>query len=217
MILLLPFLGLALLIIITPGPDMTLVTRNALKSGRRSAIVTPLGTVTGLLIWTASAAIGIAALLEANAFAFTVVKLAGAAYLGYLGIRALVTGWRNGHRVEIPENHLSAVRVNSPYGQGLLTNILNPKIAILFTSLIPQFIVPGTSSAALDSLELASVFVVMGLVWLTAFSIFVGSAGNLIRFPKVKKALDTLTGIVLIGLGVKVLAETIAANLPDLP
>jgi len=214
MILLLPFLALALLVIVTPGPDMTLVTRNALKAGRKSALVTSLGIVSGLLVWTAAAAIGIAALLEANAFAFTVVKLAGASYLGYLGLRALFSTWRDGAlKVETPQSHLAIARVNSPYGQGLLSNILNPKIAIFFTSLIPQFIVPGNSSVAVDSLELAGIFAVMGLGWLTAFSIFVSTAGNLIRLPRVKKTLDTITGAVLIGLGIRVIAETIEARL----
>jgi len=207
MILLLPFL-LALLIIVTPGPDMALITRNAFKAGRKSALVTSLGVVSGLLVWTAAAAIGVAALLEANAFAFTLVKLAGASYLCYLGVRGLISAWRaGGGNVQIPENRFSILRVNSPYGQGFLSNILNPKIAILFTSLIPQFIIPG-SSVTLDSLELAGIFSVMGFAWLTAFSVFVSTAGNLIRLPKVKKALDTVTGAVLIGLGARVLTET---------
>jgi threonine/homoserine/homoserine lactone efflux protein len=218
MILLLPFLVLAILVIVTPGPDMTLVTRNALKAGRRSALLTSLGTVTGLLVWTAAAAIGIAAILEANAVAFTVVRLAGASYLGYLGIRALISAWRDGARnAEIPVDRSAIVRVNSPYGQGLLTNILNPKIAVLFTSLIPQFIIPGTSSVAFDSLELAGIFTAMGLGWLIVFSIFVSTAGSVIRRPRIKKILDTITGAALIGLGIRVMAETVVSRLSNFP
>jgi len=88
---LLPFIALAILIIVTPGPDIALVTRNALKDGRRSGLVTSLGIATGLLVWTGASALGVGALLEANAFAFTFLRFAGAGYLSYLGIRALLS------------------------------------------------------------------------------------------------------------------------------
>jgi len=187
---------------------MALVTRNALKGGRKIALLTSLGIVSGLLVWTVASALGLAILLEANAFAFTAVKLAGAAYLTFLGARALVSNWRHAAaESKLPTNHISIIRVNSPYAQGLLTNILNPKIAILFTSLIPQFITPG-SSVTSDSVELAGIFVIMGLAWLIAFSFLAGSSRNLIRLPKVRRLVDTLTGFVLIGLGIKVAMET---------
>jgi threonine/homoserine/homoserine lactone efflux protein len=99
------------------------------------------------------------------------------------------------------------LRVNSPYAQGLLNNILNPKIAVFFTSLIPQFITAGVS-VTLDSAELAIIFVIMGLAWLVAFALLASKTQALLRLPRVKRWLDTLTGVVLIGIGVKVAMET---------
>jgi threonine/homoserine/homoserine lactone efflux protein len=187
---------------------MALVARNALKGGRRAAVFTALGVVSGLFVWTGASAVGVSVVLEANAFAFTVLKLAGAAYLMYLGGRALISNWKHGvSEVRIPENRLAFARVNSPYAQGLLNNLFNPKIAVFFTSLIPAFITPG-SSVPFDSAELAFIFAVMGLVWLMGFSIFAGTARNLLRLPRVKAGLETATGLVLVGLGLKVAMET---------
>ena len=208
MILLVPFLALAILVIITPGPDMALVTRNALRGGRRAALLTTLGIVSGLLVWTLASAVGVAVLLEANAFAFTALRLAGAAYLAYLGIRALVTSWR--HQTtpfSIPENRFDITRMNSSYAQGFVNNVLNPKIAIFFTSLIPQFITPGPS-VAFDSTELAAIFAIMGLAWLTAFSIVAGSTRSVLKLPRVKQWLDRATGVALVALGVRVAMES---------
>jgi threonine/homoserine/homoserine lactone efflux protein len=99
------------------------------------------------------------------------------------------------------------VQVNSAYAQGLLNNILNPKIAVFFTSLIPQFVTPGVS-VPLQSAELATVFAMMGLVWLTVFSILASRTREVLRLPRVKKWLDTVTGVVLVGLGIRVAMET---------
>jgi len=187
---------------------MALVARNALKGGRRSALLTSVGIVNGLLVWTAASAVGVAFLIAANAFAFEILKLAGAAYLGYLGMRTLVSNWRDSStRPVLPDNPLPKLQVKSPYAQGLLNNLLNPKIAFFFTSLIPQFITQG-ASVTLDAAELAIIFAVMGLAWLTAFALLVSKSKVLLRIPSVKKWLDTLTGAVLIGLGVKLAMES---------
>jgi len=187
---------------------MALVTRNALKGGRTFALLTSLGIVSGLLVWTGASAVGVAVLLEANAFAFTFLRLGGAAYLVFLGTRALVSNWRhNKSKISVSEDRLTMIRVNSPYAQGLLNNLLNPKIAVFFTSLIPQFITSG-SSVALDSAELAAIFALMGLAWLTAFSIFASAAKNMLQLPRVKTTLETATGLVLVGLGIRVAMES---------
>ena len=172
-------------------------------------MMTSLGVVSGLLVWGGASAVGVAVVLEANAFAFMILKLAGAAYLGFLGIRALVSVARRASgKIQVPGNRLSIPgRVNSPYFQGLFNNIPNPKIAIFFTSLLPQFITPS-SSVLLDSLELAGLFATIGLWWLAFFSLAMSTAGSLLRLPKVKDALDAITGVVLIGLGVKVATDT---------
>ena len=211
MILLLPFLPLAILLVVTPGPDMALVTRNGLKEGSKYALKTSFGIVCGLLVWTGASAVGVAIILEANAFAFTAVKLAGAGYLTFLGVRALISMRRkkDSSEMRLPKNVVSVSgRVNSPFLQGFINDILNPKIAVLFTSLIVQFVTPGSPMISLESAELGAIFTVITLGWLSVFSILVSSAGSLFRVPRVKRMLDALTGIALVGLGIGVAVDT---------
>jgi threonine/homoserine/homoserine lactone efflux protein len=138
------FLVVAALIVITPGPDMAMVTKNALQGGRRAGLLTALGTVAGLLVWLAASAAGIAAVLRASAAAFTVVKVCDAVYLLALGVQALLAARRGAGRPQRQaRRHAPRLLAGPPWRQGLLCNLLNPKIAVLFTSLIPQFVTPG--------------------------------------------------------------------------
>src|SRR5215469_11652591 len=156
------FLLVACLVVISPGPDMALVTKNALEGGRRAALLTALGTVAGLLVWLVFSAAGIVAVLQASAIAFTVVKLCGAVYLLVLGGQALLAARRRaanspGADSPVAGSPAASVRRRGWYGpprlagppwrQGLVCNLLNPKIAVLFTSLIPQFVAPGPAAA----------------------------------------------------------------------
>jgi len=206
---LLTFLEIAGLLVVTPGPDIALVTRNALSRGRRAALLTAMGIETGLVVWTAASVLGLAALLAASALAFTVVKLAGAAYLVYLGLRTLLS--LRGSATTAPSSSPSlaqgTVPEGSPFQQGLLSNLLNPKIAVFFTSLIPQFVTPGPS-ATLESLVLAGIFMSLGLVWLTAYALVASTAGHVLRQPPVKRLLDAITGTVLVGFGVRLATES---------
>jgi threonine/homoserine/homoserine lactone efflux protein len=201
---LLPFTAVAILIILTPGPDMALMTRNALVGGRRAALFTGLGITVGLLVWTAASVIGLVAVLAASAVAFTVVKLAGAVYLVYLGIRTLLS-LRDAPADEAQPSVPRAL--GSPFRQGLLTNLLNPKIAVLFTSLIPQFVEPGPS-ATFQSLLLATVFVSLGLVWLVTYALLATAFADTLRRPAFKRALSAITGVVLVGLGLRLATES---------
>jgi threonine/homoserine/homoserine lactone efflux protein len=158
----------------------------------------------GLLAWTAASVIGLVALLATSSAAFTVVKLAGAAYLVYLGIRTLLS-LRTPRAEESPPR--SAIAMGSPFRQGLLTNLLNPKIAVLFTSLIPQFVSPGPS-ATLQSLFLAGVFSTIGLAWLVSYALLASAAAGWLRRPRVKRVLNAVTGVVLVGLGVRLATES---------
>lgn len=195
----LAFAGVVAVIVVVPGPDMALVLQNGLARGRRAALETALGINAGLLVWAVAAALGIAALLHASAPAFTALKLAGAAYLVWLGLRALRDAWRGGAG---PEER-PALRQSSPFRQGLLTNLLNPKIALVFTTLIPQFVDPGKPAVA-QTLLLAAVFICMGLVWLTSYALLVARIGALLRRSPVRRVLNAVTGTVLTALGVRV-------------
>jgi RhtB (resistance to homoserine/threonine) family protein len=201
---LVPFLMVAGLIIITPGPDMAVVTRSALRGGRRAALETVLGIQTGLVIWAAASVLGIAVILRASAEVYTMIRLAGAAYLVWLGVSSLRAAWVG--RPEPTATTGSQGRWRSPFAQGFLSNILNPKIAVLFTSLIPQFVTPGPS-AGIQSAALALAFVTAGFVWITAFALAASTFSDLLRRSRVRRAIDALTGAVLVALGLRLAVD----------
>ena len=205
---LLAFIPIAGLLVITPGPDMALVTKNALTSGRRAALATAFGIEAGLLVWTAISMLGVAAALRASTVAFTIMKVAGAAYLVYLGVTAFLSlrsAPGTDERRPPPRRQL-LVAHGPPFRQGLLSNVFNPKIAVFFTSLIPQFVTPGPSAVA-ESVALAGIFIAMGLVWLTSYALFASTASDLLRRPMINKALTVTTGCVLIGFGLGLALE----------
>ena len=200
----LAFAGVAAVIVVLPGPDMALVLQNGLVRGRRAAVETALGVNAGLLVWAVAAALGIAALLHASAPAVTALKLAGAAYLVWLGLRALGEAWR-GAAGASPERAVR-LRAASPFRQGLLSNLLNPKIALVFTTLIPQFVDPARPAVA-QTLLLAAILLILGLVWLTSYALLVAKVGVLLKPSGVRRVLNAVTGAVLTALGVRLAFE----------
>lgn len=198
------FAGVAALIVVVPGPDMALVLRNGVSYGRRAAVATALGINVGLLVWAVAAALGIAALLHASATAFTVLKLAGAVYLVWLGLRTLVDAWRGAS--EDPSTSRPERRKSSPFRQGLLSNLFNPKIALVYTTLIPQFVDRGGSEIA-QTFLLAGVFIAMGLVWLTSYALLVARVGVLLRRSSVRRVVNATAGAMLTALGVRLAFE----------
>jgi threonine/homoserine/homoserine lactone efflux protein len=152
-------------------------------------------------VWAVAAALGVAALLHASAPAFTALKLAGAAYLVWLGVRALRTACHGGGE-ELPARR----GTGSPFLQGLLSNVLNPKIALVFTTLIPQF-VDARGPAIAQTLILAAIFIGMGLVWLTSYALLVARIGAFLRRSVVRRVLNAVTGTVLIALGLRLALE----------
>lgn len=194
------FIGVVAVIVVLPGPDMALVLQNGLARGRRAAVETAIGINAGLLVWAVAAALGIAALLHASAPAFMLLKLAGAAYLVWLGLRALRDAWRGTPDASAPQ--VASPRRASPFRQGLLSNLLNPKIALVFTTLIPQFVHAGDPAVA-KTLLLAAIFIGMGLVWLTSYALLVAKVGELLKRSVVRRVLNAVTGTVLAALGVR--------------
>lgn len=198
---LLPFLALSVLLILIPGPDTAVVTKNALLGGHRSGMLAAVGVSLGLTVWTFAAALGIAALLKASAVAFLVLKLAGAAYLIWIGIQMLRA-----------RNVLDDVQRLRPHGavkalrQGLLSDLGNPKIAVFFTSFLPQFVHSG-GSVFVPLLTLGGIFAVLTLGWLAGYALLIGRASALLRRSRVRVALDRFTGLVLVGFGVRLAFE----------
>jgi RhtB (resistance to homoserine/threonine) family protein len=198
------FAAVAAVIVVVPGPDMALVLRNGVAYGRHAAVATALGISAGLFVWALAAALGIAALLHASGMAFTLLKLAGAAYLVWLGVRALREAWRESGG-ESPESR-SQRRRTSPFREGLLTNLFNPKVALVYTTLIPQFVDRG-GSELVQTFLLAGVFIAMGLLWLIGYALLVAKIGSLLRRSAVRRAVNAVAGTVLTALGVRLAFE----------
>ena len=197
---LLPFLAVAAIVIVTPGVDMALVTKNALFHGRRCAFATALGVNLGIAFWATAAALGLAALIAASAAAFAVIKIAGALYLVYLGLQALRVS-RAGSRPSVGPSARVHPRDAVALRQGVLSNLLNPKIAVFFTSLLPQFV--GRHGTTVDLLALGALFNAMCVVWLLSYAALAARGRSVLVQPRFKRALDRISGIVLIGLGAR--------------
>jgi threonine/homoserine/homoserine lactone efflux protein len=195
-----PFVAVAFVIVLTPGVDMALVTRNGLRHGRRAALLTAAGVNLGIALWTAAAALGIAALVATSARLFDVVKLAGVAYLVYLGVQTIR------HRSRPLDLGAADLTSRRALGQGLLSNLFNPKIAVFFTSLLPQF-VDGSGHALVGLLVLGAIFNAIGVAWLTVYALLVARSRTFFLRPRIRSAFDTLSGIVLVGLGVRLALE----------
>jgi RhtB (resistance to homoserine/threonine) family protein len=201
------FMGVALFILITPGPDTALVTKNALIYGRRAGLATSFGVAGGLLVWTIASALGIAAVVRASATAYETLKLIGAAYLVWLGVQALRNAGDYAAARAQAQAGVRQLDVRRGFRQGLISNLANPKIAVLFTSLLPQFI-DGGHRVLLPFLLLGGLFVVMTLTWLSGYALMAAKAGGLLTRPRVKLALDRITGFVLIALGLRLATES---------
>jgi threonine/homoserine/homoserine lactone efflux protein len=186
------FLGIAAIVIVTPGPDTALTVRNALLGGRARGLATSLGVATGLLVWTVTASAGVAAIVTASQPLFTAIRVAGAAYLVWLGVQTV-----RGHR-----GTAAPPRPGSGYRQGLLSNLGNPKIVVFFTSLLPQF---GTGLAGLVALGL--VFCAMTFAWLAAYAAAVARARRTLFRPRVQRTIDTVAGVTLVAFGARLAVE----------
>ncbi|GIM98009.1 LysE family translocator [Paractinoplanes toevensis] len=190
----LSFAVLGALLTITPGLDTALVLRAAVAMGRGPAFATALGVGTGALIWGAAAAVGVSALLTASEVGYTILRVAGAAYMIYLGARMI---WRR-RTDENLQSTPTAPTLWSTFGRGLLTNLLNPKVGAFYVAVLPQFI-PAGESPLLVGILLALVHDVEGILWFTA--IILGARA--LRGRLNGRWIDVGTGSVLVGFGVK--------------
>ena len=197
----LAFLTVAVVLIVTPGPDTAMVTRNAFRGGARGASLTALGVSLGIVAWGAASAAGLAAALAASATAFHAVTAAGAVALAGLGLRSLHSALRGTGEASAAANPAAV----PAFVQGLLGNLLNPKAGAIFLSVVPQFVRPGDPALRLAAMVLA--FALMVCAWLLLYGWLVARAR--LRFGRwLRRALAGLTGAVLVGLGVRLAAES---------
>jgi threonine/homoserine/homoserine lactone efflux protein len=194
------FLGVAALVIMTPGPDTAVTIRSTLVGGRRAGVMTACGVVTGQACWTVAASAGITALLIASEPAFLAVRYAGAAYLIYLGLGAVVAAIKGVEPAE-PAG-VPAVARTTAYRQGVLSDLTNPKMAAFFTSLLPQF---GTSFVTMAAFGL--LFCALTWLWLALYATMLARLRHVLRRAAVTRAIEAVTGAVLVALGVRVATQ----------
>jgi threonine/homoserine/homoserine lactone efflux protein len=199
------FLGVSAIVIVTPGPDTALTIRNSLLGGRRAGVFTAIGVSSGQATWTLATAAGIAALLAASGPAFVAVKILGAAYLVWLGAQSLLGALRGRSRRHSETVKRGSLGRRVAFRQGILSNLGNPKMAAFFPSLLPQFAPQQHAFPVL--LGLGFVFCLMTLVWLTAYAFAVARAGDLLGRPAIRRAVEAVTGAVLVALGVRLATE----------
>jgi len=198
-----PFFVLAALLTITPGADMALVARAALADGRRGALLTTQGIIVGCLIHGVASAFGLSAVLSRSALAFETVRLLGAAYLILLGVQSLRQVFSSQEASE-PAAH--ATRRGRAFLQGLLTNLLNPKVALFYLTFLPQFVTPGPGALA-QSVALAAIHATMGLIWLSIYAIFIHRLATTMRAGWGRRALQAITGALLTTFGLRLAFE----------
>jgi threonine/homoserine/homoserine lactone efflux protein len=201
---LLAFAGISVLLAITPGPDMAVVTKNALAHGRRGVLLTTTGIGLALAIWITATAVGLSALLRASGQALFVLKLVGAAYLAYLGLRTLIDSRRR------PDDLLAGTPPAAPahaiFRQGFLSALSNPKLGVFFVTLLPQFVAPGQPVLA-RLLLLGVIFAVIGWTWLNVYGLLVTRIRDFITAPRVRQWMERVTGVVLLGFGARLAVE----------
>lgn len=201
------FAVFAAVLTITPGLDTVLVLRTTAVSGRRAGFVAILGILLGCLMWAVVSALGVTAVLAASDLAFTALRIAGAAYLGYLGLMAL---WRARRLQPVepppadtaPSPAAAAMTPAAAFRAGLLANLLNPKIGVFYLSAMPQFLPAGVNALA-GSLALAAIHVVEGAIWLSLVVLAVNRARRWLTRPTVRRRLDQLTGVAFLAFGLR--------------
>ena len=195
------FAVVAALVTVVPGLDTALVLRTALVRGAGHALAAALGVNTGALVWGVAAAVGVSALLTASETAFTVLRVAGAAYMVWLGLGLLRAALRRGHPPEVERGAWSGGPWAS-YRRGLLTNLLNPKVGAFYVAVLPQFM-PHEVSPLLMGVLLALVHDALGMAWFGLLIAAAAAMSSVLRRPAVQRGIDAVTGTALVGLGMR--------------
>jgi threonine/homoserine/homoserine lactone efflux protein len=173
--------------------------------GRRGGVLTAAGVAAGQLVWTVAASVGIASLLQASQPAFTALKIVGAAYLAFLGVQSILAALRG--RPDAEEHHIRPPEPLSAIRQGFISNLANPKMAVFFLSLLPQFVRdPSGGFAAL--VPLGAVFCLMTFGWLSTYAVVLDRVGPFLQRARIRRAFDAVTGTVLVAFGIRLAAAT---------
>ncbi|ATP40153.1 lysine transporter LysE [Solibacillus sp. R5-41] len=198
------FIITCVLLIILPGPDTAIVTKNTVVGGRTAGMQTLIGSCIGLVIHTVAAVAGLSAIIVQSAVAFSVIKYVGAAYLCYLGIRTLMNMRTKKNQVD--EETVVVANGSSFFKQGFITNVTNPKVAVFFLTFLPQFLAPG-SEPFWSFLLMGIIYTVLTLLWFIFYVFLLGIIRNFMKRPVTQSVIEVLTGSVLIGFGMKLALE----------
>ncbi|NLU66049.1 LysE family translocator [Streptomyces sp. HNM0574] len=200
------FALVAAVLTITPGLDTALVLRSAVTRGRRHAMVTSLGIISGAFVWGVAASVGISALLTASHLAYTVLKVVGAAYMLWLGFSMIRKTLRRRGRPEEAVVMAEAApaggeeRALRVWSRGMLTNLLNPKVGVFYVAMLPQFIPVGAPHLPMG-LGLALIHALEAMLWFTLLTFGTGLAKGWFQRGAVRRGMDRVTGVVLVGFG----------------
>ncbi|MEH7074250.1 LysE family translocator [Neobacillus drentensis] len=203
------FVMLCVFLVILPGPDTAMVTKNTISVGKLGGLKSALGTCCALCIHTSAAVFGLSAIIMRSALLFSIFKYVGAVYLLYMGVKAL---WSLKNKDEtaasIEMNTEKQLRSPACFKQGFLTNLLNPKVAVFFLTFLPQFVEPG-SHTFFPFLILGITYIVLTAVWFLLYVSLIHRISAFMKKPKTKKVIEGITGTILIGFGIKLALEKV--------
>jgi threonine/homoserine/homoserine lactone efflux protein len=195
------FITTAIVLVLTPGQDTFFILGRSLASGRAAGVAAALGITAGSIVHTLLAALGLSALLATSPYAFMAVKFAGAAYLIYIGVRALLT---RGESLPGADAHVAGDGRWSAFRQGIVSNLLNPKVALFFLALMPQFIAADSAHKVTAFLALGLTFMTLGVIWCLVLAVgAAGLRGALLRRPSMASVLNKVAGVMFIALGLR--------------
>jgi threonine/homoserine/homoserine lactone efflux protein len=198
----------ALLLVMMPGPDQALITRNVLTGGRGAGMLTMVGGALGVAVHATAAAVGLSALLLASAEAFTALKVVGVAYLLWLGVQTLRAARRTAPEPTEVDTLVATGRRGAYLRQGFLSNALNPKVALFFVTFLPQFLPTESGSPRADALLLSAVFAVLYVAWFSTYVAAVAHLGRWLRRPAVRARVDRVTGVLLVAFATRLATAT---------
>lgn len=206
------FILAGILLNLTPGTDSMYIITRSVSQGPKAGFYSVLGITSGILVHTLLAALGLSVLLAQSPVAFIIVKYIGASYLCYLGLKMLISKSNTVIADELPKNEKLAqaksLNYNQIYKQGVLTNTFNPKVALFFLAFFPQFIDPSYVYSTLSFLILGLTFATTGLIWCLCLALLASRFSRKLREnPSVETILNKISGMVFIGLGIKLLTE----------
>jgi RhtB (resistance to homoserine/threonine) family protein len=202
---LISFIGAAVVVVLLPGPDTLVVVRSLVRGGTRNGILTSLGVLCGLVVWVAAAAIGLAALLRASEIGYEVLKVAGACYLVWMGVQSLRSVRQTAAEMAAPGTDRAGLMQHG-FTAGFLTDILNPKVGVFFLSFLPGF-VPHGYPVGWATLTLGAIFILLTAFYCAGLVVASGTIAGWMQTPRIRRRLDTLTGLVLVGFGVRLATE----------